>query len=206
MKEQDQLIKDMQAALEAPFVRIVNGKEWPDLKWKPEVSGKDKIGCIPYLDRAHYIERLNSVFTISGWQFEAVRETDGSRTGSLSVLVGKNWLTHMDTGTEKTATGQEKQSKEKAGTSDALKRCGTQLGIGTYLRKIPMVWVSAKLNSKNKLTPIDKKGRFLIGDSLHNYCNGMSSELGVLMSLLTINPKLYERPEIKALWAEFAKK
>lgn len=195
--------------LSAPFTKTVAGKVYPDLKWKPQhKAGNDKFICVPYIDRYHVSNRLNEVLGIDGWQFETTREADGSKTGSLSIFVSDKWITREDTGTENNYEGSktsQKIEKEKAATSDALKRCGTHFGIGTYIKDIPNMFVDAKMNRSNKLTPVDKQGRFLYGDSLSAFCNGMSTAQGIIAQLLWMQPELWNREDIKKLWHDLKK-
>lgn len=198
--------QQIQEELSAPFVKKIGDKTYPDLRWKPDrKAGNDKMICIPYIDRTLVINRLNEVLGIDGWQFEYIRESDGSKTGSLSIKVDDKWYTRMDTGTEKTSTGRgmtDKTEKEKASTSDALKRCATQFGVGTYINDVANVFIDAKMNTSNKLTPCDKNGRFLYGSSLHDFCNNLSTAQGYLAQLLRYMPDLYQRDYIQELWEE----
>lgn len=199
MDNRQQELKEMYARLTAPFLIEIGGKTYPDLKWKPQNKvGSDKYSCIAYIDRSRVQDRLNEVFNLDGWQFEIKREADGSKTGVLSCYVIDKWISRSDTGT------QSQQEGEKGATSDALKRCATHFGVGTYVNKIPNMIIQAKLNNGNKLVPVDKNGRFLYGDKLSAFCNGMSSEQGVLAQLIQLRPDLWKQPEIKKLWQEMA--
>lgn len=178
-----------------PFTKTVAGRSYPDLKWKPQNQAGQRLICVPYIDRYHVSERLNEVMGLDGWQFEIKRETDGSKTGSLSLLIGDKWITREDTGT------QSQQEAEKGATSDALKRCATHFGIGAYIKNIPNIFVPGKLNNRQKFTPCIND-RFLYSDQLSAYCNGMSSSQGILAQLLVEKPDLWEREEMKKLWEE----
>lgn len=198
MAEQKLTIQEIQAQLAAPFITKIAGREYPAVKWLPKdtKSAQDKIMCVPFIDRQLVINRLNSVMGIGGWQFEVQREADGSKTGTLSLLLDGSWISKSDTGTP------SKHDAEKGATSDALKRAATQFGIGTYIYSIGNKWINSKPRS-NKPAPVDNNGKFLYGDQVSAFLNGMSTEQGVLVQLLTLQPDLWKREEIKKLWNEF---
>ena len=192
-------VEDIQKMLSAPFMRVVGGKTFPAVKWLPRdtKSAKGKIMCVPFIDRELVINRLNEVMGISGWQFEVKREADGSKTGTLSLLLGSAWISKSDTGTPSHTEG------EKGSTSDALKRAATHFGIGTYLYSLGNKWINSKPNQSGKPQPIDNSGKFLYGDQVSAFLNGLSTEQGALAQLLTLQPDLWNRDEIKKLWHEF---
>jgi hypothetical protein len=191
--------QEIQKKLAAPFMKTVNGKEYPAVKWLPKdtKSNAGKIMCVPFVDRELVINRLNDVMGVDGWQFEVKREADGTKTGTLSLLIGNDWISRSDTGTP------SKNEGEKGSTSDALKRAATHFGIGVYLYSIGNKWINSKPNSKGKAQPVDNSGRFLYGDQVSSFLNGMSTEQGALAQLLTLQPDLWKREEIKKLWNEF---
>lgn len=188
--------EDILKELRKPFTIEVAGKTYPAHKWKPQTQAGNRFICVPYLDRSLVSDRLNEVFGLTGWQFDVKREDDATKTGTLSIFVDGKWISRSDTGTP------SKEEGEKGSTSDALKRCARLFGIGEYLDKIQKQWIEAKPNHKNKLTPVDKNGKFLYGDALTHYCNQMSSNQGILAQLLINKPELWERQEIKNLWNE----
>jgi hypothetical protein len=198
MANKPETAEEIQKALAAPFTKTVAGKTFPAIKWLPKdtKSNQGKIMCVPFIDRELVINRLNDVLGINGWQFSPKREGDGSKTGELSIKVEGDWITRGDTGTA------SKYDGEKGSTSDSLKRAATQFGVGTYLYSIGHRWINGKQNNSGKMQPVDHNGKFLYGDQVSVFLNGMSTEQGALAQLLSLKPDLYERPEIKKLWDE----
>jgi hypothetical protein len=200
-------IKIIQTALQAPFTQTVNGVVLPAHKWLPKMltAKKDKFVLIPYLDRDQVIGRLNNVLGFN-WNFDARREDDGQKTGTLIIDIDGQKVCRTDTGTEKT-TGEggstkDKVEKEKASTTDALKRCAAQFGVGTYLNNLPVRFVSAKMVGK-KYVPVDDKGHTLYANQLSNFVNGISVGRGFLYQWMQEMPHIWKRDDIKKLWEEF---
>ena len=193
-------IEQIQKELAAPFTRKVSGKEYPAHKWLPKTSNKakTKMMCIPYLDRDLVIQRLNSVLGVNGWQFNIEEVSGGSKIGTLSILIGEHWIDKSDLGTKTAVEG------EKGSVTDALKRCATLFGVGTYLYNLGSRWVACKAGGNGKPQPVDSKGNFLYADELSNYINGMSSAQGLMFQIFQLKPELKEDEEAKKLWFKLA--
>ena len=195
MEEQQQQLEDKARAiftkLSAPFTKNMNGKIHPAHKWLPK-DGKTnakKFMCTPYVSGGQVRDRLNEVLGVDGWMFKSRLETDGTRTGSLSICIGEVWIDRDGVGTK------SQQEGEKGAETDALKRAARNFGIGAYLEQLAPRWVD-----KNGKTPVDKKGRALYGNQLHDYLNGLSSEQGLLAQILILNPDAWKLQEFKILW------
>lgn len=190
----DEQVKKVMAELAKPFNKMVAGKLIPTHKWKVQNFSKagNKGMCVPFVNRTLVANRLNEVLGLNGWQFEVKEVSDGSKIGTLSCLIGGEWISRSDVGTK------SKTEAEKGSASDALKRCASLFGVGLYLNDIQSRWVDIK----NRV-PQDKKGNALYGDALSNFLNGMSSEQGILAELITAKPELWQRDSIRELWNEF---
>lgn len=182
-------IEEIQKELAAPFIKEINGKEYPAHKWLPKTASRDgsKMMCIAYLDRDLVIQRLNAVLGVDGWQFDIKELSDGSKVGTLSICVNGVWVDKSDVGTKTQIEG------EKGSATDALKRCATLFGVGTYLYNLGNRWVPSKPGSNGKAQPcID--GKFLYGDDLTNYINGMSTAQGLFYQIMQLRPDLKKDP------------
>lgn len=193
MEEKQQQLEDKAKAifqkLSAPFTKVVNGRTHPAHKWLPKGNKPDHYYCMPFLSGGQVRDRLNEVLGVDGWMFKSKLETDGTRTGTLSIKIGDAWIDRDGVGTK------SKQEGEKGAETDALKRAARNFGIGAYLENVAQYRIKAA-NKK----PIDNNGRVLYGDQLSNYINGYSSEQGYLMQMVLFNPKVWEMPEVKALY------
>ena len=123
-------LSDVQKRLQAPFPAHM-------VMWKPGVITKDRKRALllAHIDARAVQDRLDAICP-DGWSFE-VEVVTGTRLppvkGRLTVL----GVTREDIG--------EAQPGElgtlKAASSDALKRCAVQFGIGRYLYDLPRQWV-----------------------------------------------------------------
>lgn len=192
-------IKQIQNELAAPFTKEVSGKIYPAHKWKPQAASRDgkKMMCIAYLDRDLVIQRLNSVLGVDGWQFDVKELSDGSKVGTLSIKVNGMWIDKSDVGTKTAVEG------EKGSVTDALKRCASLFGVGTYLYNLGSRWVDAMPGGNGKPQPCNN-GKILYGDDLSNYINGMSSAQGLMYQIFSLRPDLKEDQEAKNLWFKLA--
>ena len=190
--------EEIMTLLAAPFTKIVGGKSIPNHKWKVQsfYSEKKKCMCVPFVNRTLVSQRLNDVLGLGGWMFELKEVSDGSKIGTLSILINGNWIERSDIGTKTDIEG------EKGSASDALKRCATLFGVGQYLENINSKHFSTAAHGRS-FVPVDKSGNKLLFDGLTNYCNGMSSKQGLLAEIIQLDKALWSRPEIKALWTEF---
>lgn len=195
MKEQEQQedeVLKIFKELSKPFTRALpNGRTIPAHKWLPK-DGKTnatKFMCVPYLSGGQVQDRLNEVLGVNGWMHKSKLETDGTRTGTLSLLIKGEWIDRDGVGTK------SKDEGEKGAETDALKRAARKFGIGAYLEQLGPKWIDKKGNK-----PVDKKGRALYGNQLHDYLNGMSSEQGLLAQIIMFNRDAWAIPEFKTVW------
>jgi hypothetical protein len=186
-KTAEQIFKE----LSAPFTKEVNGQVKPDHKWLPKdgKSNATKFRCMPYISGGQVRDRLNEVLGVNGWMFESKLETDGTRTGSLSLYVNGEWISRDGVGVKSNQQG------EKGAETDALKRAARNFGVGAYLEKVAQRFVD-----KQGKIPVDKNGRKLYGDDLHNYLNGWSSGQGIMMQLLLLDKSYWNMPEFQSLF------
>lgn len=196
MEDLQEEAKRILTELSAPFTRVINGNAYPDIKWLPKdgKSVRGKIICMPYLSGGQVRDRLNEVLGVDGWMFKSHLETDGARTGTLSIKIGSEWVDRDGVGTKSNQEG------EKGADTDSLKRAARQFGIGAYLEKVGPRWVDAQNNRSGKPQPVNKQGKFLYGNALHDHINGLSSAQGLLAQILILDPKNWELNEMKILW------
>lgn len=193
--EQEKKIKAILEALSAPFVRVVGNKTYPAHKWLPKdgKSNATKFLCMPYLSGGQVRDRLNEVLGVDGWMSKSKLELDGTRTVTLSIRVSDGVYIDRD------GVGVKSKSEgEKGADTDALKRAARNFGIGAYLEQLAPFWIDKKGKS-----PVDKNGRALYGNNLHNYINGFSTEQGMLAQVLIFNKAAWNIPEFQTLWNKF---
>ena len=145
------------ALLETPFSPS-------EIKWRVVCKGqRGRRGkVLPYADPRVYTDRLNQLFTPSGWNRtynmaalpNVVREIDGREFVTGKVLMSCV-LTIPRLGTH-TGTGEEWADSEMAVTSaeaQAFKRASSCFGLGRYLYRIPERWVDLDRRGTPKRLP-----------------------------------------------------
>ena len=105
-----------------------------DVEWRIARSGKSGGGkiwamCLAYITNRAILNRLDEVFGLYGWQNEF---KSGPQGGVICGIKFRNhetgeWITRWD-GADNTLV-----EEIKGGLSGAMKRAGSQLGIGRYL-------------------------------------------------------------------------
>ena len=113
--------KHVEQALAAPFAE-------KDLKHRPGRGGL----TFTYADARAVAQRLDDVLGILGWQFE-VKVVDLARgvvLGSLTIIIDGKVTIREDIGYPNSAQDDEPL---KSATSDALRRCAAQVGVGRSL-------------------------------------------------------------------------
>ena len=115
-----------------------------DIEWRVQQAGIDKKGNIwamvlAYITNRAIMERLDSVFGISGWQNIYQPIEDGGIICGLRCKVNGEWVTKYD-GADKTAI-----EATKGGLSNAMKRAAVQWGIGRYLYRLDTTFVTLKV-------------------------------------------------------------
>ncbi|WP_216319078.1 single-stranded DNA-binding protein DdrA [Deinococcus aestuarii] len=123
-------LSDVQKRLQAPFPAHLVG-------WKPQSFTKDRGRALllAYVDARAVQDRLDAICP-DAWSFEIEvipGTTSPTVKGRLTVL----GVTREDIG----EAGEGEYGTLKAASSDALKRCAVQFGIGRYLYDLPKQWV-----------------------------------------------------------------
>ncbi|ADV67481.1 Rad52/Rad22 family DNA repair protein [Deinococcus maricopensis] len=122
-------LSDVQRRLRAPFPAHFVG-------WKPQTISKDRTRALmlAYVDARAVQDRLDAVAP-DDWTFQVdviPGTTHPTVKGRLTIL----GVTREDIG-----EAEGDLASIKAATSDALKRCAVQFGIGRYLYDLPKQWV-----------------------------------------------------------------
>ncbi len=124
----------------------------------------------------------------------------------LSVRFNGEWNVKSDVGTkQKTVAGKPKDKieKDKAAVSDSLKRAAVHFGIGTYLyTDIREKWVKFVQKGDAKV-PIDGNGKYLYGNALSDYLNGLNSIAGLLFEMTKHDKKLLKSKGWLAMWNHY---
>ena len=108
--------KKVEVALKRPF-------DPRRLRWR---KGQGGSGELVYITARDVMDRLDSVFGVSGWQTKY--EFIGGRVVCyLSCNIQCNWITKADGADDSNIEGA------KGGLSDSLKRSAVQWGVGRYL-------------------------------------------------------------------------
>lgn len=116
-----------------------------DIEWRVQQAGvyKEPNGksngwalVLAYINNRAIQERLDAVFGIDGWENEFTPLPDGGLICYLKCRVGETWIRKGD-GADKTAI-----EATKGGLSNAMKRSGSQWGIGRYLYNLESTFVN----------------------------------------------------------------
>jgi len=202
MTEQEILSK-----LSAPFEVERAGKKYPAHKWLPQNQVGDKIMCVAYLDKTMCVERLTEVFGLN-WMDEYETHQDGSVTCKLSYLHNDTWMHKSGKGALTSSERDRKNTKNidkniKGAESDAFKRACQKLGIGLYLNNMAHRLVKTKTTNRGKVTPVDHDGKFLYGQKLSDYLNGIPLYTSFIVDMVTACPETWQFEETQALWNKF---
>ncbi len=123
----------VQDRLRAPFAA-------DDVEFKPAVVAKDgnRALALGYADARCYMDRLDLVLGVAGWQtsFEVV----GTHSVKLRLLckIDDEWVGKEDVGSF--SDQPDPGDKMKAAVSDGIKRAAVQFGVGRYLYNLPQIW------------------------------------------------------------------
>lgn len=114
-----------------------------DIEWRIQSSGDTKDGrkwakVLAYIDNRAIQDRLDEVFGIGGWQNEFKELSDGSMLCGIKCKIDNEWVIRWD-GASKTDI-----EPTKGGISSAMKRAGSQWGIGRYLYNLDITFVNLK--------------------------------------------------------------
>ncbi|MBI0446859.1 Rad52/Rad22 family DNA repair protein [Deinococcus sp. DB0503] len=123
-------LSQVQRRLQAPFPSHLIG-------WKPQAFTKDRSRAllVAYVDARAVQDRLDAVCP-DDWSFEIV-VVPGTQTPTVKGRLTVLGVTREDIG----EAGEGEAGTLKAASSDALKRCAVQFGIGRYLYDLPKTWV-----------------------------------------------------------------
>ena len=120
-----------------------------DIEWRVQSSGKDKNGkqwalVLAYVTARAIMDRLDEVCGLDGWQNDFKDSANGGTLCGISIKCGDEWVTKWD------GSGNTDIEAVKGGLSGAMKRAGSQWGIGRYLYNIPTGWAVINANGSHK--------------------------------------------------------
>ena len=123
-------LSDVQKRLQAPFPAHLVG-------WKPQAFTKDRGRALllAYVDARAVQDRLDAICP-DAWSFE-IEVIPGAQAPTVKGRLTVLGVTREDIG----EAGEGEYGTLKAASSDALKRCAVQFGIGRYLYDLPKQWV-----------------------------------------------------------------
>ncbi len=131
-------MEEIMQKLQAPFSS-------KDIEWRVSHSGitngKKWAKVLAYVTNRAIQNRLDAVFGPGGWKNE-FNELQGGILCTISCYINGQWISKTD--------GSEKTDIEsfKGGLSSAMKRCGSQWGIGRYLYNLESVLVEVFAQKK----------------------------------------------------------
>lgn len=123
-------LSDVQKRLQAPFPAHV-------VAWKPAAFNKERTRAmlLAHIDARAVQDRLDAICP-DAWAFE-VQVIEWARIPTVKGRLTILGVTREDVG----EAPEGDFSTLKAASSDALKRCAVQFGIGRYLYDLPKQWV-----------------------------------------------------------------
>lgn len=124
------------------------------VSWRVGSTNSDKTKglALAYIDARDVMERLDSVFGVSGWQCRYSHA--GSKTVcEIGVDVGDEWIWKAN------GAGDTDVEAEKGALSDAFKRCAVLWGIGRYLYDLPAPWVEIEQRGRSYYIKESEKPR-----------------------------------------------
>ena len=143
------------ADLEVPFDPSV-------IEWRVTNTVKNKARgqVIPYADQRAYTDRLNALFTPSGWTRKYAVNTNanfqrGTDQKTVAKVIVTCELTIFGLGSH-SATGEEWADDENAATAaeaQAFKRAAVCFGLGRYLYYFTGTWVDLDERKRPKTIP-----------------------------------------------------
>lgn len=145
--------------LDALFTQLADPFDPSEIKWRVTHTARDgsRGAVIAYADPRAYTDRLNQLFTPSGWtrNYDFITVSSVSRVKRDKVIqTGKVLVTctltiaHLGTHSGCGEQWADEQNAMTAAEAQAFKRAGSCFGLGRYLYNLPETWV-----------PLDKQGR-----------------------------------------------
>ncbi len=136
--------KEIMEKLQAPF-------ESHDVEWRVQrsVSNGTKVVVNAYITNRAIMNRLDEVFGYGNWKNEFTHIGNMGVKCRISVKVGDEWVYKEDGVEFKVSSDNEKIDPIKTAYSNAMKRCGVQLGIGRYLYDLNDVIVPLQERGQN---------------------------------------------------------
>lgn len=131
MKNENCSMDEIMQKLQAPFAS-------KDIEWRVSHSGMSKgrkwAMVLAYVTNRAIQNRLDDVFGPGGWKNE-YHDFQGGILCTISCYINGQWVSKTD--------GAERTDIEsfKGGLSNAMKRCGSQWGIGRYLYNLDSMYV-----------------------------------------------------------------
>lgn len=150
--------------LDVTFRRLAEPFESAEIKWRVTHTTKDKRkgAVIPYADPRAYTDRLNQIFSPTGWSrtyhvstVNAVSRLKGDKLVQTGKVLVSCTVTIAVLGSH-TDGGEEWADEENAMTSayaQAFKRACTCFGLGRYLYDIQEQWVNLDERRQPKQLP-----------------------------------------------------
>jgi hypothetical protein len=134
-------------------MRLIDlGKPFPaeDIEWRIQSSGKTGKGDIwamvlAYVTNRAIMQRLDDICGPDKWKNDYRTGPDGGILCGISIKCGDEWVTKWD-GAENTQV-----EAVKGGLSSAMKRAGSQWGIGRYLYNLDATFAECS-DDKNKFS------------------------------------------------------
>ena len=151
--------------LEALFTQLAEPFDSSEIKWRVTHTTRDgsRGAVIAYADPRAYTDRLNQLFTPSGWtrNYDVTAISDVSRQKRDKIIqTGKVLVTctltiaRLGTHTGSGEQWADEQNAMTAAEAQAFKRAGSCFGLGRYLYNLPETWVSLDAQGKPSKLPV----------------------------------------------------
>jgi hypothetical protein len=151
--------------LDALFTQLAEPFDPSVIRWRVTHTTQDRSrgAAIAYADPRAYTDRLNQLFTPSGW----TRNYDVTAVSAVSrqkrdkiIQTGKVLVTctltiaRLGTHTGSGEQWADEQNAMTAAEAQAFKRAGSCFGLGRYLYNLPETWVSLDGQGKPTRLPV----------------------------------------------------
>jgi hypothetical protein len=136
-------------------------------KWRVQSELKNtkphKFQMIAYVDARDVAEHLDAIVGRENW-CDKYEEVKGILFCSIGIKINGEWVYKSDCGVP------SRVDKEKGESSDAFKRAAVKWGVNRDAYRIGLITLNSK-EYNGKYYPVDKNGKWLKGQGLHDYCN-----------------------------------